>query len=995
VTRKPSIIEQAFSNQQPAAKLAEADIAALSSKNKPTDFEEFSKTSEATQFSTESDETSVYQLTNFRLHEGEDPTQVHYLGGTPGKRAASEQPSVTAIGTLVAGAGEARQRVIVNGVSDWKIVELPIETPVGSEDLPSKPETEIQIQIQNKDGVWFVLQTPDSHFSHVFNVTLLRARLCSVVERMLSKDSSTTIKQIVEAISQHGSGSIEEEDKWWLWRLRADRQFVLSYVSKKVPTVRETLFGKALNDILFSNELVALYPVAKVAEQDAHSSSMYAAVMNKYRSGTKREMHNRVEVVAADCEDIEAVRKLTDRCVMVARGKWRGRSGYIVGAGRGCYIVSIDGEECQIKGSHLELQDEDYVSSELEEADTVLIPSGSNGEDGAAGEAVEQPVRRSVRLDPDFDEITGTRLVQKRVIIREGKLSGQIGKVASSGHGFYCVRARGVQVKLRRREFEVIEDDPSDSMLSREEIQNNNQPVELRGVASGSDNALVGKNCVVKLNGSHKGQTGVVVAYTYGIYSLNLHDPPDTKLLLLPEDLEVSTGKIESRRQDPSQPKIEEDSGVNSQSGMRVAITSGKHDGRVGMICTVENGTYSIRFGNSEEVKVKGKEVEILEAPADLPAGYESTPQMVQSDEKPAETIAAGHGKLQVGNHAGTAGKMGRQEDGWCCIELSGALEWARRTDVQTQQDLDQLTVEVEEKPTGRGWKDRQVKVVYGLAAGSVGTVSAVLEDTMLVVHVEGGAELRVLATNVKLVPPEPKPDDPEAHVPLSAGTKWVSILEDAAVDKRWQGSFARVLGNGHGWVYIQVSEEELRVKPISLAGLKGPPPGYTEQEPPCRKRLREAGEDPDAARPSSREQRPKRMKAEKKDEDDEDIGGINMANAADGTLVKIRVGEHMGKTGVILWSGHGWINIKVGNDEVRIRSRDIAPADGPGKPSGGSGKDVADASPTPQSRVSIRVGKHKGQTGRVLSSGHGWLWVQLGKEEVRVRRKDVTTLGK
>ena len=34
---------------------------------------------------------------------------------------------------------------------------------------------------------------------------------------------------------------------------------------------------------------------------------------------------------------------------------------------------------------------------------------------------------------------------------------------------------------------------------------------------------------------------------------------------------------------------------------------------------------------------------------------------------------------------------------------------------------------------------------------------------------------------------------------------------------------------------------------------------------------------------------------------------------------VKIRVGEHMGKTGVILWSGHGWINIKVGNDEVSV----------------------------------------------------------------------------
>jgi preprotein translocase subunit YajC len=412
--------------------------------------------------------------------------------------------------------------------------------------------------------------------------------------------------------------------------------------------------------------------------------------------------------------------------------------------------VSIDGEECQIKGSHLELQDEDYVSSEVEEADTVMVPAG--GEDGANGEEAEQqPVRRSVRLDPDFDEITGTRLVQKRVIIREGKLSGQIGKVASSGHGFYCVRARGVQVKLRRREFEVIEDDPSETMLSREAIENSNQPVELRGVASGSDNALVGKTCVVKLNGNHKGQTGVVTAYTYGIYSLNLHDPSDTKLLLLPEDLEVSTGKVDSH-----QAKAEEDAATNSQNGMRVAITSGKHDGRVGVISHVENGTYSIRFGNSEEVKVKSKEVEVLQASGDLPAGYESTPQMAKSDEKPVETIAEGHGKLLVGKHSGAIGKMVREEDGWCCVELPGSTEWARRRDLQTQLDVDQLAVEVEERPSGKGWKDKKVKVLYGLAAGQVATVSAVLEETMLVVNTDG-AEVRVPVTNVELVPPEPK----------------------------------------------------------------------------------------------------------------------------------------------------------------------------------------------------------------------------------------------
>ena len=77
----------------------------------------------------------------------------------------------------------------------------------------------------------------------------------------------------------------------WLWRLRADRQFVLSYVSKKVPTVRETLFGKALNDILFSNELVALYPVAKVCLTTAtsHTAVPYLALHSCHLSSPLRD----------------------------------------------------------------------------------------------------------------------------------------------------------------------------------------------------------------------------------------------------------------------------------------------------------------------------------------------------------------------------------------------------------------------------------------------------------------------------------------------------------------------------------------------------------------------------------------------------------------------------------------------------------------------------------------------------------------------------------
>ena len=46
--------------------------------------------------------------------------------------------------------------------------------------------------------------------------------------------------------------------------------------------------------------------------------------------------------------------------------------------------------------------------------------------------------------------------MQRRVIVLEGELRGNIGVVESSGHGYYCVRARGVQVRLRRGGFEEV-----------------------------------------------------------------------------------------------------------------------------------------------------------------------------------------------------------------------------------------------------------------------------------------------------------------------------------------------------------------------------------------------------------------------------------------------------------------------------------------------------------------------------------------------------------
>lgn len=93
------------------------------------------------------------------------------------------------------------------------------------------------------------------------------------------------------------------------------------------------------------------------------------------------------------------------------------------------------------------------------------------------------------------------------------------------------------------------------------------------------------------------------------------------------------------------------------------------------------------------------------------------------------------------------------------------------------------------------------------------------------------------------------------------------------------------------------------------------------------------------------------------------------------GATVRIRAGDAAGKVGQITKTGHGWINVKVGDEDIRTRSKDI---------------EAMDMSPVAKSRVTVKAGKYRGQVGKVLSSGHGWLWVQLGKEEIRVRRRDV-----
>merc|ERR1711998_342782 len=105
------------------------------------------------------------------------------------------------------------------------------------------------------------------------------------------------------------------------------------------------------------------------------------------------------------------------------------------------------------------------------------------------------------------------------------------------------------------------------------------------------------------------------------------------------------------------------------------------------------------------------------------------------------------------------------------------------------------------------------------------------------------------------------------------------------------------------------------------------------------------------------------------------------------GATVRVRAGDAAGKTGQITKTGHGWINVKIGDEDVRVRGKDIEPIKRET-----TSADGMDASPGPKSQVTVKAGKYKGQVGKVLSSGHGWLWVQLGKEEIRLRKKEVLT---
>jgi len=872
-----------------------------------------------------SDGKPILPLTNFRIHERTSVTKLQCLGGEPGQTLRKTQPALAAMGTVVAqsSADKSTIRLQLPEVTGWKISEMEglegawISTPVA----------------------WYRLLDPDSSYSQVFETTKMRMKLCSSIIKQMEENPQVGPVAAARRLYEESSGSAKETPEWWLWHMREDRSFLIQHLAARQYTVETTHFCKVLRDVLFSN-LPCSYPAApKDKEVDANP---YSAIWNKYLD--QKQAGTMLPIPGADSEDQQAVRRLTDRHVMVVRGKHRGRTGYIIGAGKGHYIVSIDGEQCQIKGAHLELHDEDVASSGCEDNFDDEEECGN-----------DTNTKRMPRVDPDMEEVTGTRLVQRRVIIREGKLSGQIGVVGSSGHGFYCVRARGVQVKLRRREFEVCEEEEEEDAKTG---TRSDAPAERKKRGKGKNGDMeewIGKQAQVKASGRYRGKVGLIVDHTVGILTIAFGDD---RVLAFVDDVDnVGPAVAKGTKRSAGAMMVDEEKlevrQPSSFTNMRVIIKAGKHEGLIGTVTSVDHGWHCVLIDGNDEVRVRSKDIELY---YDEPLNADAAQP---SDE--AQSVV-----IKAGKHQGRSGFVkSSQANGWYTLDVGGTSVSMRALDFEivggkSATVVDVANVAVASSSIAPGTK---VVIVGGPDDGKVGVVNKALNNTWYMLDMSAGEEMRVRRSDFREfhqdaagVADGPRDGDNDAPA-------WVRIKSG-----KNKGQRGRVIDSSASWTSVEVEGTTVKVRTSECEPDEDQkaPAGQSDEDMMMddgsrRKRLR--GDDEDAA----------------EDNDDDSMP------CEVGATVRVRAGEHIGKIGQIVKTGHGWINVKIGEEDVRVRGKDIEPIKR--EATSAEGMDV---SPGPKSNVTIKTGKHKGQVGKVLSSGHGWLWVQLGKEEIRLRRRDV-----
>ena len=170
-----------------------------------------------------SDGKPIMQLTNFRIYEKE-VTKLHHLGGEPGRMRPTSAEAISGLGTVVA--GSERLRVTLADISGWKI----------------SMQEGFEGAWVGTASAWYQLQQPDSSYSAIFEKTKLRLKLCQSIVVQLKEDATIGPVAVATKLYEESSGAAKDSTEWWLWRMRQDRSFIISFL--KEHALDDTAFCK-------------------------------------------------------------------------------------------------------------------------------------------------------------------------------------------------------------------------------------------------------------------------------------------------------------------------------------------------------------------------------------------------------------------------------------------------------------------------------------------------------------------------------------------------------------------------------------------------------------------------------------------------------------------------------------------------------------------------------------------------------------------------------
>jgi len=306
--------------------------------------------------------------------------------------------------------------------------------------------------------------------------------------------------------------------------------------------------------------------------------------------------------------------------------------------------------------------------------------------------------------------------------------------------------------------------------------------------------------------------------------------------------------------------------------------------------------------------------------------------EIYSGDEGNPASMEGQNVSIKTGKHKGQSGFVRSvQANGWYTIDVGGTTTSMRMADFEVSGKRTKI-MDVAQKVDSNIQAGKNVVLIGGPNDGKVGAVSKVLNSSWFIVELSTGDEVRLRRSEFREVDDEltetaeGSSGEGEGGVP----TQWYRIKAG-----KHKGHRGRVIEASPTWMHLQLENESVKVRPSEC----------------------ELEEDT-------------LMQS-----DDEAVLEV-------GSTVRVLTGDATGKVGQIMKTGHGWINVKIGDEDVRVRSKDIEAV--------GREADGNDLSPAPKSKVTVKTGKYRGQGGKVLSSGHGWLWVKIGAEEIRVRRRDV-----